>query len=274
MKRLILGIMLSAAITSPAFAARNLVLNGSFRKGTKEAGDDAWTIPGWHVRLADWRQSEVKRDEDGKRYYTYSCGCGHKLGDFHPWAGLRCPACKGFFGGEECGSWYIQNHKRVSLGRGKTGKGMHFKLSRSVGNNQGVRVYSRLIKAKPGWGYKLSFDAVTKGSHARVFVECFRETTQADYELDREMDPSGTKYPVERCFRAHVNCTGTSNWKHFTKTFVPRKRYRFDWMSVKLYAYMPGEAAFDNVVLRPLSPAEMDDYLSSRRKPKDKRFEY
>ena len=274
MMRYFCGMLLAVLPAVPAFAARNLVENGTFEKGEREDGNDAWTIPGWHVRLADWRQSDVQRDDGTKRAYTYECGCGHVIGGFRPWAGLRCPKCGGFFGGEECGSWYIQNHKRVSLGTGRTGRGMYFKLPTDIGNNQGVRVYSKLIKAKPGWGYKLSFDARTDGAHARVFVECFRHSTGAGPEFDPKLDPSRTKSPVERCFRAHVNCTDTSSWKHFTKEFVPRKRYRFDFMSVKLYAYMPGEAWFDNVSLVPMTRAEMDQFLSKQKTPKDKRFEY
>ena len=45
-----------------------------------------------------------------------------------------------------------------------------FTLDKSTGENQGVRIFSRLIKVKPGWGYVLSFSCRTRGSHARVFT--------------------------------------------------------------------------------------------------------
>jgi len=269
MKHTFLVLPVVLAVAMPALAARNMLANGNFTKGRKVEGDDAWTIPGWHVRLADWKQGHVQRAGD-KRTYNYSCGCGHPL-PVRPWAGLICPGCKGFFGGEESGSWYIQNHTRVDL----TGGSLHFKLSRDVGNNQGVRVFSKMFRVKRGWGYKLRFRVRTKGSHARVFVEGWRTTTQADYVYDekmKEMDPYGIKHPVEKCYRAQVNCTGTSSWKTFTKEFVPPKRYWYDWASVKLYAYMPGEAWFDDVIVVPMTPGEMDRYMTSKRKPKDGRF--
>ena len=50
--------------------------------------------------------------------------------------------------------------------------------------------------------------------------------------------------------------------------------YHFDYMSVKLYAYMPGEAWFDNVSLRAMTSSELRSFLSTKRKPKDKRFAY
>jgi len=145
-----------------------------------------------------------------------------------------------------------------------------------VGENQGVRILSYLIKAKRGWGYKLSFSAKTKGSIARVFVECYRNlrSPRTTAQWEGRSDPTAPSDPIERSFRAHVNCGSPGSWKEFTKDIVAPKRYHFDYMLVKLYAYMPGEAWFDNVSLKPMTARELREWISSKRKPKDKRFEY
>lgn len=277
MNRLLLAALLLPLLALPALGAGNLVVNGSF-----ERVDDQKKPEYWHYRLTDFMPQTTRNEEDGTRTYRYICGCGHDLGPAKPWAGLLCPKCKGFMGGEEAGAWYRRNHERVSIDRGAKGNGVKFTLDTSTGNNQGVRIYSRLIKARRGWGYKLKFSCRAYKSHPRVFVECYREIKAggsrfySKYMTDvpKELDPDGTRTPIERVFRAHVNCETSPRWKTYTKEFVAPERYQFDWMTVKLYAYMPGEAWFDNVVLVPMSAKEMRDYYKGKRDPKDSRFKH
>jgi hypothetical protein len=262
MTRILLAALIVCLAVGPALAAGNLVANGSFEKG-KDAP------LGWHIKLTDFMP---QKQGDGS--FRYICACGHDLGDGKPYCGLLCPKCGGYISGEECGAWYVRNHERVSLDGGRSGRGLKFTLPTNVGNNQGVRVFSYMIKAKRGWGYKLSFDTRARGAHPRVFVECFRHLeAPRSFVWNGGYEPTAPKEPIERCYRAHVNCEGASGWRHYTKDVVAPKRYRFDYMVVKLYAYMPGEAWFDNVSLRPMTSKEMREYLADR-KTKDKRFEY
>jgi len=323
LSRTVLAALLVALAATPA-AARNMIRNGNFEKGGVYPD-------GWYVRLTDF-MPETTRHDGGARSYNYICACGHNLGEWKPWCGLFCPKCKGFISGEECGSWYVRNHERVSLVEGRSGKCIKFTLPRNVGNNQGVRVFSALVKAKPGWGYILTFDARTSHSIARVFVECYREIKrEGSYTWDPKFNPHKLNRPIERCHRAHVNCAAPTNintlpdterrtsraerrrekerekaekeaakqepprddwrsdqpnyepppptqagpWKRYRKEVVAPRRYRFEWMTVKLYAYMPGEAWFDNIHLRPMTRKELKAFVTTRNaRIRDKRFRY
>lgn len=259
---------LCMALSPLALAGQNLVTNGGFEK------HDGKVPEGWHIKLTDFMPKEVGKDDAGNMRYRYICACGQDLGDVKPWCGLICPKCGGFISGEECGAWYTQNHERVSLDRGPNGYCVKFTLDKSTGENQGVRIMSHLIKVKPAWGYVLTFSCRTKGGAiARVWAECYRAPhTAKSYHWEGPMDP-GAKDGLERIYRAQVNCGSPDSWQTFTKEIVAPKRYQFDTISVKLYAYMPGEAWFDNVAIRPMTQKEYDDFVASK-KPKDKRFEY
>lgn len=266
-----------ALVAASTFAAGNLVVNGGFERKADDGGPEYW-----HYHLTDF-MPQTSRDADGRRSYRYICGCGYDLGAAKPWAGLLCPKCKGWISGEECGAWYRKNHERVSVVRGGAkGNCVKFTLPTAVGNNQGVRIFSRLIKAKRGWGYKLRFSVKAYKAHPRVFVEGYRYVAiggsryASKYMTDvsKELDPDGTKKPLERIFRAHVNCSSSSSWKTYTKEFVAPERYQFDWLAVKLYAYMPGEVWFDNVSLVAMTRKEMNEYYKNKRRPKDKRFKH
>jgi len=262
------GLLVACLLVSAALGATNLVRNGGFEKHDGNAPAD------WYVKLTDFMPKAMGKDEGGTMRYHYICACGHDLGDVKPWCGLICPKCRGFISGEECGSWYVHNHERVSLDHGPTGYCVKFTLDKSTGENQGVRIFSRLIKVKPAWGYVLSFSCRTRGSHARVFAECYREpTTGGSRYWEGPMDPVKPKEGLVRSYRAHVNCGSPSAWKRFTKEIVAPKRYRFNVISVKLYAYMPGEAWFDNVAIRPMTASEYKSFIS-KKKPRDKRFAY
>ena len=272
MNRTLAATLALALFAMEALGAHNLVVNGDFERGER------WPDY-WHCRLTDF-MPETSRKDDGTRSYRYLCGCGHDFGPAKPWCGLFCPKCRGFISGEECGAWYLKNHERVSLVKGGvSGKCVKFDLSTAVGNNQGVRIFSRLMQAKRGWGYKLEFSVRAYKAHPRVFVECYRKVklggsrfSSKYMSVSKELDPDGTKTPIERIFRAHVNCSASSRWKTYTKEFAPPQRYEFDWMSVKLYAYMPGQAWFDDVSLKPMTRREFKAYLASKRAPKDNRF--
>ena len=251
-----------------ALGAGNMIANGTFERG------DRWPDY-WHVRLTDFMPKRI--DPGPPPTYHYICACGHDFGEVKPWCGLICPKCSGFISGEECGAWYVKNHERVSLVRGGvSGRCVKFTLPRSVGNNQGVRIMSYLVRAKRGWGYVLSFYVKARGAHPRVFVEGYRfqrsPKTTANWEGDK--DPSAPSEPIERCFRAHVNCDSPRSWTKFTKDVVAPERYQFDFLLVKLYAYMPGEAWFDNVSLRPMTTSELRRWLAAKKRPKDSRFRY
>ena len=254
-------------LAAPAALAANLVPNGGFEKGDG--------LPeAWHVKLTDFY---CKKQNDDKQHpaFRYICGCGQDLGDGQPYMGLICPKCKGFLCGQECGAWYVNNDKCVSLDHGAQGRCVKFTLPKDVGENQGVRIFSSIIKARKGWGYILDFDVKTDGALARVFVECYRPPKVIrSFLWDGGADPNAPKMPIERCHRAPVNCGAPKTWTHFTREVIARKRYQFEYMVVNLYAYMPGEVWYDNVSLRPMTGKEMKDFLDSAPKPKDKRFEY
>lgn len=396
-----LGYLIIAAFLSQAEAGppKNLVVNGGFESETE--------VPaGWHVKLADYMPFTIRSVDQRRRCYFYICGCGEYLGTFKPWGGLACPRCRGFIGAEESGDLYLNNHKLVSLDKGENGRCIKFTLPPAIGNNQGVRVFSKMFRVKQGWGYILDFDTKAKGAHPRVFVETYRypkkteegpptlrsedlmdlpllcetlskegkkqepspskrvwemlptqvqpivaKTAEAEeiseedearilkglnavlakpdfYDpkyfagmelhdrirkfLKREqpapstedvqwinrhlmsasfreavtntpedpdgcrgIDVSGIKKNVEKKYRGHVNCEGVGMaWKHFTKEMVAPKAYPFDWMTVKLYAYMPGEAWFDNVAVRPMTKKEYEEYFVKNPRYKDRRFKF
>ena len=311
MRATLLGLLL-LCVAAPAAQARNMVKNGGFEDG----------LVGWNIRLTDY-MPETARDADGNRTYRYRCACGADLGEYKPWIGLECPKCKGWISGEECGSWYVKNHERVSIVQGGQGRCMKFTLPTNVGNNQGVRVFSDLIKCKKGWGYKLTFYAKAAAAHPRVWVECYAETAkEGSWNWDPEFNPQDLNRPLKRCYRAQVNCAATTNrrdepmrstgkrrdfrgddgqgeeiirgggstdvtspeppkytqvgnWKRHYKEVVAPKRYHFEYMSVKLYAYMPGAAWFDNVKIEPMTAGELAKFKAEHnRRIKSDRFKY
>ncbi len=266
------SVLLSLLIGGLALGATNLVENGGFEKSLK---DDDKVPEGWHIKLTDYMPKEAGKDDGGNMRYRYICACGQDLGDVKPWCGLMCPKCGGFISGEECGDWYTKNHERVSLDRGPNGRCIKFTLDKSTGENQGVRIMSHLIKVKPSWGYVMTFSCKAKASLIQVFAECYgapKRYKSVNWEGPRDTAIAQDER-IDRSYRAHVYVGACPEWKTFTKEIVAPKRYQFEYISVKLYAYMPGEAWFDNVSIRPMTQKEYDDFVSSK-KPKDKRFEY
>lgn len=276
----VLGILF--AMTTGAHAAgpgRNLLANGGFEKGTSDTDEPA----GWHTRITGVIPVPEYTDPANKRGRTgvnnFRCGCGHDWGPVRPWAMLVCPNCERLNPGlEDSGGLYQQNESYVDLVAGRSGKAARLTLPEAIGNNQGVRVVSDLIKARRGAGYEIAVDAAAEGSHLRVFVEGFRKLPVSSRDsqwlagLPAKANPLRQKARLERVFRKQINVGTPASWQRFSEKFVAPSRYQFDVMFVTLYAYLPGKAAYDNVVLRELNRAELRDYLREHPGPKDRRL--
>jgi hypothetical protein len=258
----------------------NLLKNGNFEQGMDTTTGEP---VGWHskiigvIPIPEYLDPERKKGRTGK--YSFKCGCGHIWGNVRPWAYLYCPECARLnVGLEDSGDLYADNETCVEIGSGKSGRGLAYKLPTAIGNNEGVRVVSDLIKAEPGAGYEINFDTRASKSHVRLFVECFREETGDDKAtewvktLPPKANPLKQTIRLKRVFRKHIDAGTPAAWTHFSETFVAPDRYQFDCMYVSLYAYLPGEAAFDNVVLRKLTPAELATHKKANPGPKDKRL--
>ena len=251
---------------------KNLLVNGGFEQGLSDDDEPV----GWHTRLTGVIAIPQYADPVNKKGRTgvvqFRCGCGYDWGTVRPWAMLVCPQCKHMNPGlEDSGDRYLQNHKHIGIVRRGYRKAIGMKLSEAVGNVQGVRAISSLVTAKRGEGYEIRADAISGGSHLRIFVEGFRKVSLDDQTLQWlqslpvEANPYGQTYRLQRVFRKQINIETPGAWQTFSQHFVPRKRYLFDVMFVTLYAYRPGEAAFDNVVIRQLGPAERHAHQKQRK---------
>ncbi|MAE61825.1 MAG: hypothetical protein CMJ49_10785 [Planctomycetaceae bacterium] len=277
-----LAIALLAALIA-ARAAKPLITNGSFEKPLdKKTGE----LPGWHIKITSVTPIPEYRDPENKEGRTgvvhFKCGCGHMWGTVRPWVGLVCPNCKRMITGlEDSSAWYIENEKWIKIvnGRGPKSKGLGFDLPTEIGNVQGARAFSRLIKVDPRAGYEISFHAVSKKPHIRVFVEGFKlikkdkEAAEWVKTLPKESNPYKQRYRLKRQYRKHINAQTPGKWTHFTGKFAqPKsKRYRFDYMMVNIYAYLPGQAVIDDVALRRLTGKELEEHRSSKSKDRHKR---
>jgi len=258
---------------------KNLLTNGTFERWSKETQEPK----GWHTRITSVIPIPEYTDPANKKGRTgvthFKCGCGYMWGTVRPWTNLICPECGQMNHGlEDSAAMYDLNYESVEPIRGKSGKAAGIEMSAPVGNNQGVRIISMLVKAERGAGYKISFDARSGGPHLRVFVEGFqlkpkdKKAREWVKTLDPKSNPMKLTARLKRRFRHQVNAGTPRDWKHFSSTFAPQKRYQFDYMFVTLYAYLPGEAAYDNVVLRKLSSRELKDHHRDRGRIKDKRL--
>lgn len=271
--------VLMAGITA-ATHAQNLLTNGDFEDPWTEAGQP----PGWHIKITSIIPEPEYEDPINKKGRTgkvnFICGCGHDWGTVRPWTNLVCPQCQRMnIGLEDAGTLYDDNEKYIASVSGRKGKGIGINLVPEVGNNEGIRVISKLIKARRGAGYEISFDARKTGDATlRVFVEGFRLETDDDEAktwaatLPAEVNPLKLTTRLKRVFRKHINAGGTAEWKRYGEYFVAPQRSQFDYMFVTLYGYLPGEGAFDNVVLRQLSDKERAKFLEENPGPKDERL--
>lgn len=276
--------LLVIAVAGASLAAsrkpQDLLTNGTFERWDEETGEPL----GWHTRITSVIPIPEYRDPENKKGRTgvtsFKCGCGYMWGNVRPWTNLVCPQCKQMNHGlEDSADFYDRNYESVESVAGKSGKAAAgIKMSEPVGNNQGVRVISKLVKAERGAGYEISFDAKSSGPHLRVFVEGFevkpedKKASEWVKTLSNESNPLKLTTRLKRRFRHHVNAETPRNWTHFSSTFAAQKKYGYDYMFVTLYAYLPGEAAYDNVVLRKLTAKELKDHHRERGGIKDKRL--
>jgi len=279
LKVLIAAIIIVVATGLPAAGEGNIIRNGNFEAGPAEK----FGFPGWHTAIMGFMPKIVGKDDDGKNIYNYICSCGHNFGPIKPEAGVVCPSCGRYSIAEETGGWYDRNHEYVTLGPGRTGYGVKMTLSKGVGENQGVRCVSDLVPVSRNWPYSFSVDAKAEGAVLLAFVEGYRyarpeyEGEDEDDEEDEEEpeEAAGTKgeaLRIEKCYRKQLRLGTPGRWTRKQENFMPPKRYEIEFIQVKLYAFMPGEAYFDNVVVRPLSPGEARQWLASRKKKKEKKF--
>jgi len=266
--------LIFAAASMPSPAQVNLLRNGGF----EEESDKPFGWPGWHTYIGGFMPKVMERDEDGKPTYNYICGCGENLGEKKPYVGMICPACGRYMFPEETGAKYDNNHKHVTLTSGRTGRGIKMTISEAVGSSQGVRCISDLVQVRRDWPYEFGVDVCKRGVSVRIFVEGFR---LPDEIRDNEEMPEEEKLTyLERSYRMQIN-TGASTdhakgygggWDRYSRVFMPpykterADKYKIDYVQVKLYGYMWGEAWFDNVTLRQLSPPEAVSYVKKNLK--------
>jgi len=270
-------VLIMAAGAAPS--RKNLLTNGGFEKGLSKTDEPV----GWHTKLTGVIATPQYTDPANKKGRTgivhFRCGCGHDWGTVRPRPMLVCPQCKHTNPGlEDSGDLYQRNHEYVRLVRGRHRKAIGMTLPKAVGRAQGVRVISKLVTAKRGEGYEIRVDAISAGPHLRVFVEGFIRQAQEHEQpslseaTKPEADPHGHTHRLKRVFRKQINIGTPSTWQTFSQRFVPREGYAFDAMFVTLYAYHPGEAAYDNVVLRQLSPVERQAHLKQKKAAKETRL--
>ena len=275
----LLALTMMLAGAAPRNQTPNLLRNGDFKKPPTKTNEPL----GWHTRLTSIIPVPQYTDPEHKKGPTgvthFKCACGYNWGSVRPWTMLICPQCKHMnIGLEDSGPQYRNNHESVSLIKLGQDRLLGLNLSKAVGENQGVRVISDLVRAQRGAGYEISFDAVSYGPKLRVFVECFRidkddeKAKQWVKSLPSDSNPLKLNSRLKRVFRKQVNPGSPGQWQRFSEPFAAPKRYEFDYMFVTLYAYMPGKAQYDNVVLRRLSQRELLDYWNERGEPKDKRL--
>ena len=85
--------------------------------------------------------------------------------------------------------------------------------------------------------------------------------------------------PLEKSYRVNVIAGSSGGWSTISRVFMAPPRYKTDYLQVKLYAYMPtmdmnsiGKAYWDDVIVRPLSPADASAWIAKQKPKKDKRF--
>jgi len=176
----------------PAESATNIIKNGGFER----EGTNGNLFEGWSANMMGYMPRVFGRDALGQAIFHYICGCGCDLGAEKPFAGLMCPNCGRVSVAEETGSWYDDNGEFVKMGTGRHGKGCMFDIPLIVGQNEGVRIVSDLVKIKRDWPYEVTVAARTEGPTAiRVFVECYKvvdeEVSPGTYDFKKDVDEEG-----------------------------------------------------------------------------------
>ena len=182
------------SFSSPAESATNIIKNGGFEK----EGANGNLFEGWSASMMGYMPRVFGRDALGQAIFHYICGCGFDLGLEKPFAGLMCANCGRVSVAEETGSWYDDNADFVKVGGGRRGKGCMFDIPLIVGQNEGVRIISDLVKIKRDWPYEVTVTFRTEGpTSVRVFVECYKvvdkEVSPGSYNFKKEVgEESGT----------------------------------------------------------------------------------
>lgn len=277
----IVMLMATAAALAGAGSPANLLTNGAFEKGVTKDGEPV----GWHTKITSVTPIPEYRDPENKKGRTgvmnFKCGCEHDWGTVRPWVGLHCVNCGRLHTGlEDSSAYYMENENWVQLVPGRRGQGIGFDMPQEVGDVQGARIFSDLIKVDRSAGYEIAFDAISEKPHIRVFVEGFKlvnddeQATEWVKTLSRQCNPLKQRHRLQRSYRRHVNAQTPGRWQHFSEQFAQPKsdRYHFDYMMVNIYAYLPGKAVVDNVVLRRLSAKELQAYREANPGPREKRL--
>ena len=278
--RAVLLLMIVGLVSGSAPAGRNLVTNGDFERGVTKQDEPI----GWHTRITSYTSLPEYEDPANKKGRTgvvrFRCPCGREWGTVRPWVGLLCPQCKQMVTGlEESAAKYEKNYESVKVVPRGGGRAVGVKMTGEVAGSQGVRVLSALMPAERGAGYEMGFEAIaTSGVSVRVFLEGFRleeddeEAKEFIKTLPSECNPYKLTGRLKRVARLHINAQQPGNWTFFKERTVPPKRSEFDFMMVNLYCYnFAGEAGFDNVQVRKITPAEVEK-IRSEKNPKEDRF--
>jgi len=180
------------SFSSPAEAATNIIKNGGFER----EGANGNLFEGWSANMMGYMPRVFGRDALGQAIFHYICGCGYDLGTEKPFAGLMCPNCGRVSVAEETGSWYDDNADFVKVGPGRHGRGCMFDIPLIVGQNEGVRIISDLVKIKRDWPYEITVSARTEGPTAiKVFVECYKvvddEVSPGTYDFKKDPNEEG-----------------------------------------------------------------------------------
>ena len=191
MKCKLMMVAMIAALALPA-AAENIIKNPGF----EQEGINGAPFLDWFANQLGCMPQKFGVDAAGQAIFHYICGCGADLGLQKPLVGEICPKCARISVAEETGGWYQQNADYVKVAPGRHGRGVMFDIPLVVGQNQGVRLISGLVKIKRDWPYELTAAFKTEGpTMLRVFVECYRtmdaEKTPGSYEFKKDVKDIG-----------------------------------------------------------------------------------
>lgn len=159
----------------------------------------------------------------------------------------------------------------------------------TVGGTEGVRSWSEPIRVEPGQHYLMQVDVKGPGGKPFVYLKGFRKLDAEDAKRHGTLrffrrNPDGPAFsllvggtekrqPVAgdylQTYRARLVChlPGDGKWRRFHRTLKlkTRKNYRAEVVLLMPYAYWPaGQYSFDNVVLRPISEEQAEQWDARR----------
>jgi hypothetical protein len=130
---------------------------------------------------------------------------------------------------------------------------VRFALDRNVAENEGVMYYSDYFPVEEGATYRFQCRWRSNAPAVKVFVKCY------------DVDESGRRREV---YRSQQNVQGPNGqWNTQTEDFTPKHpKYVPKWGRVMLFAYLsPGEAEFDDVIVKQISPGSPGQDAKVRR---------